>query len=320
MKLEAALFGLLFVSGCRSCAAPPPAPLDASVADAAVDAGVPDGALAKIDAAPDEDEAACDTYATTLCTREESCSKATFRLDHADHDSCVLATKFACLRESHAPSTGFTTPQVLACAAALTKRGCGLWNDLEDMDIAECHPKGKLAVGARCDWDSQCESGVSGGRERKCMYDAMTGGDLLASFFGDRPADTRCPHGMMQARGVCLKIAYPGQACHLSAAPYDPCILSFCEEGFCKRDKGCGTELDATKCGRWRVCNELKDACENITIVTEGGACTDERHQCYGGARCLKGICVRLNRPGELCGPGGCLDPAVCVDGKCVVP
>jgi hypothetical protein len=329
-----AVASLVVAAGCRSQRDVPRAvgvPTDASAPFASLPATESIEAAAPMTFAEDPGSplrTACTALATALCRRQETCGRLSFLLEDRDEPWCIRRWRSTCLREAHAKGSGLSTVRATACAAALSSRPCGLWSSLEIMGVAQCIWTGDLPYGATCTWGAQCSSGICtkeyNSSRLACALNAATNPEEGQRSWSEGTHRADCPAGMLYARGSCLPISFPGQACRTGAAPYDPCYLSYCRDSAdganrtCVREKGCSdVEMDAPKCGDWQTCDQDAGLCVNAKLAADGAACDGEKTRCHGGSTCKNGKCVALSTDGEACGDG-CMPPLVCKERRCV--
>jgi hypothetical protein len=290
---------------------------------------------------------ACNQYAAAVCDKAQSCAGTFISVSFGDVATCKARALLECKADLSAPSTAITPADLAACATASTSASCAALLDNEV--VPACLPKsGGLADGQACGTDSQCKSAfcaldgdvaVCG----KCAPKPVEGGACLE---GKCPAGLRCSRkstcakvvadggacddgkpcatGSACYKGVCTKgQATEGAACDEAtvAAPGCDgtkgflCLAKKCTQAkFAAEGQPCGLELDASM-----------TALKSVTLCQKGGYCkgvdTSARPPVF------KGTCAPAAKEGEACvadadiskGPG-CLEPAECVGGKCVLP
>lgn len=102
--------------------------------------------------------------------------------------------------------------------------------------VGVCTPQG--SVGASCTFESDCQADLHCAANKACAAPAAVGGACSTR--------TDCATGLGCAGTVCVKAAYPGDACASDA----DCVLSLCKNGTCadhaKVGEACATNADCT--------------------------------------------------------------------------
>jgi hypothetical protein len=96
---------------------------------------------------------ACARWASALCARLQACDAGALTSIWGDVTVCSERNAAQCARERNAPSSGASAGALDRCTTALPAQGCG------ELSQGACAPpSGKLAVGASCAYDTQCQS------------------------------------------------------------------------------------------------------------------------------------------------------------------
>ncbi|MBX3234480.1 MAG: hypothetical protein KIT84_44180 [Labilithrix sp.] len=216
-------------------------------------------------------------YATELCARFDRCSPGEVEAEWGDAKTCATNHEKDIAPLRAAASTGMTAAALTACANKLKTEPC----DKRIDQIAECEFKGKLAAGADCSNDVQCDTG-------SCIYANATATCGKCTALGAEGADCAnadCARDLFcNAEDKCVKrIAAGGD----------------CTQGPCEGDLRC--------VGRKCTAPVAKDA-----TCTEPASEEDEE-PCAFGSFCFGGTCKPYPTPtakaGEACSPTiGCIN------------
>ncbi len=275
-------------------------------------------------ATPDE---ACESWVTASCAREKKCGAVRFQLAWGDESSCTSRKKLGCAERFAAPGVTQTPAELAACAAAMNDADC------EDLALgklpSECEVTGSLAKGDGCANDAQCASGF-------CRFNVGSGCGSCAERgkdFASCSVSAECAPGLLCSSRSCKKPEKQGGFCSRSSdcAPWLVCS----QDGSCEKGAPAGSSCagggpsDVYGCDEWNgvVCNSLLMSCTAVTVRAVGAPCDGFNDVCAAGATCTGfggGECVAPPREGEACSTlgttGGCLWPAQCANGECVLP
>lgn len=263
---------------------------------------------------------ACSSFAAAVCGRMQACTPYLLQGVYGDAKACAGRSALQCKPLLAAPGSQATTAQIDACARAISLEGCD--EALDNPQPSACDIGGALAEGAACAAGQQCQTGYCktspGGVCGTCVKRV---GSRYACV-----ADGDCVAGLVCDRGAC---AAPGGADSPCGGGLPPCSRALtCISGTCRKPSPVGarcaspTDCDGNQGG---YCNVLTRECAQIQTTTANQPCGALRNTlvgCSAGAECLRGKCVPPAADGASCdaqnGPG-CLLPARCVSGKCLV-
>lgn len=293
---------------------------------------------------PTADEA-CTQLAAALCDKIAACAPSFITLGYGDATTCKARQLIECKANLSAPSTSATPADTAACANVAKSAACSAL--LDNTFPTECLPKaGQLDDGKPCGNDAQCKSGFCG----------LDNDKEICGLCAAKPAEgaacnrNKCPSGTVCARNdKCAKPVAEGGACDDSK----PCATGFscfgakCTKNVATEGGACDDALvKAPTCDSLQGFACIASKCMKVALVSEGKPCgievsgttiksftlCDKAGWCKGIDLTAKppvytGTCQPAAKEGEACvadatfnkGPG-CLEPAECVGGKCVLP
>lgn len=281
-------------------------------------------------------QAVCAYYADKDCAGYERCDPFTLRFYFNDGATCRERLAESCVLRLTATGTGETPARTVSCGKAVAQLSCEGYLDYERWPESCSQLPGKVADGAGCIVDAQCQGGY-------------------CEFMGSR---NPC--------GVCRTLARQGEACVDSNECLDfiPCVDGVCT---LRGKRGAPCDEASRWCAAGLTCRNLDAAgvgtCQDY--LPTGAACdpnSSEVESCnfIQGDECdfFKGVCTTVlpeNRPpraGEQCstnsscnfasfcgaqdscklrpregqpcafdefGQSVCLSPARCFDGVCAL-
>jgi len=300
---------------------------DARAGDAPV--GVPDAAI-PVDLAPERPSVEfCATYASKFCERLGSCSQPSLTGVYGGLGACQERVGLDCRTEAVLPGAGLNTATGMACADALGAATC---EDLLGNSVLACRIKGTLAKGAACGSDNQCQSGFCRTPETAFCGRCDTAGAA------DAPCDANdaCEFPLLCSEaGRCARPSAEGEFCN-ETRPCKVGLLFCAADNTCKRPSGEGKACNRSAAAPFQPCEtglscrpSANGLCRAIRLVEAGQPCGISGGTvvlCTGSGSCVNGICKPPGQDGERCTPsplgesGGCLPPALCLEGACKLP
>ncbi len=318
--MRPALLALTLAAGCYD--------LSSLHGDAAADAAAADS-NPPVDAG--DPVSACTHLATSICDRLSACSPGAVRWNWGTSGACVARLLGNFPSWFALPGLRALPTDVNACAAEVPKLTC---DQLFEGDYrAVCKwVTGTLPDGAPCGQDLQCASGYC-----RAPSDKKCGTCGAPSKAGDSCAAVACPKSLFCASDqTCIAwgdIGSPcdkGHPCKPSLSCKGATAMSF---GSCAMPLGPGAPCDATQVAT-PGCDNLQGlacvgaACTAVGFAKSNGACGAVNGTlvfCEASGFCRNpspGVCIDAAADGRACdlvnGPG-CLDPAVCENGVCVL-
>jgi hypothetical protein len=285
-----------------------------------------------IDMAPPTVEEACGQFASTLCSRLDSCAPYVLKIWYGDVATCMTRVNLGCTRDMEVPDTNETTADMIACARDAGNATC---EDLIGNNLpASCQNKpGKRIDGEGCGSSWQCQSTHC----EKMNSDCGVCGPR-SSAGGACTVNEGCTQGLACAAGKCVTPGAAGAPCN-DMAPCRPTL--YCSQ----TSNACATPLplgaackgDANGCDfkNGVACNVFADMpkCEMIAAAKGGQACgivnntltvCIENNTCNGVSLIplsTMGTCPNTAGDGQACTDAvHCLPPANCVGGLCRLP
>jgi hypothetical protein len=267
-------------------------------------------------------EAACSDLAEQFCTRLSTCAPFALQIRYADVAHCAARRQPICLAALKAAGTGATPASVEACSRLFNTASC------DDTYIERypqgCTVAGSLGAGAPCGDDSQCT-----GPDGHCKIDVFeTCGACatLGAIGASCSLDQNCAAGL-----IC---GGPAATCVVPVAEGSPCddqtlVCAWsCTNGRCMKRLGLGAPCDpkADLCdSNYGYCDAQAKVCSAFKMLALGTSCNNSASGtfCANGTCGAQGTCVPNASDGDAChvstGPA-CTNPAVCVNGVCVLP
>jgi hypothetical protein len=296
------------------------------------DAAAPPDLAWTIDLAPDAPDAQfCAGYAVKFCERLAGCSQTYLVGVYGTPARCQERLELRCRAEVAAAGTGLSAVTGMACADALAGASCdALFGD----SVPACQIAGTLARGASCGSGSQCQSGFCRTPETsfcgKC--DARVGEGAVCD------ADDACEFPLLCSEaGHCARPAAEGELCN-ETTPCQPGPLFCGSDNTCHRPSAEGKACNRTGSAPLQPCEggficrpSANGICRPIRFVDAGVACGisptgSSVVLCTASGSCVNDLCKPPGQDGERCTPsplgdsGGCLAPALCLDGLCKLP
>jgi len=275
--------------------------LDFATADDLVDATASESSTdtAPADTAPPTLESACAAYAAAWCGRLETCGVGELRTRFGTSGQCAARLELHCRSSAGAKSSAPADPSAIAaCAAARSSAECSrLYDELVGCETAP----GTLPNAAKCAFGNQCAGSACTFAGSSCGTCATT----VTQRGLDQPCTTRsdCTPVLVCRTGKCSPPRALGEACVA------------------------GTN---DECGAFqgRYCDAATKTCKEFLYEpTDGGPCGQLTK---GLTLCLAGSCVTPSGgigscrsavvEGSACADRGCIFPAVCAGGLCVLP
>jgi hypothetical protein len=281
--------------------------------------------------------AACQERAAASCPVTERCYPIGFSLVYRGADDCKQVVTQRCLLELAAPQTSLSASNLSPCVQATTAQTCDeYWRQTP----AACAPPGGLALGAGCEFNSQCAStfcSIGGGPWcGVCAARGALGESCDPSHFscqtGLKCART-CPGCSSQTEWQCVKPVALSGPCQQS---YECEGQLVCKGGLCAAADGagatCNPSLDNCDESKGLQCAMQASGamfmCVATTFVGTGGACNyNTGVLCSGGGFCAgpdgtSGICKAPAESGQPCDASKqfCALPAQCLNGTCTPP
>ena len=297
------------------------------------DAPAPADAAAEPD--PDPPDAAhfdfCDGYAAKFCQRLQTCSPPYLVGTYGDLKTCQDRLVLACATEAALPGTGLGKTSLGACADALGAATC---DDLFAGTVPACQPKGTLATGAACGSSVQCASGFCRTPETsfcgKC--------DVRAAEGAACDSDDACQFPLACSEsGRCARPSAEGEFCN-ETKPCKSGALFCASDNTCKRPSAEGKACNRSGNAPLQPCDigfscrpSANGVCRAIRLVATGMPCGVSPSGstvvlCAGSGSCVKNVCQPPGDDGQVCtvsplgDSGGCLAPALCLEGRCKLP
>lgn len=281
------------------------------------------------DAGPD----ACDPFAVQVCQRLMACSPLYLSGIYGDLAVCQDRVRTECRSESALTGSGFDRAAIETCQGAMASASC---DDLFGGRVAACQRKGTLANEAPCGSNAQCQSGFCR------MPETAFCGKCAARAAEGAPCDVEgsCQFPLMCSEaGRCVTPAGEGDLCNESR-PCRPGGSLFCaSDNSCKRrsaeGKACNSTATAPRqpCEIGHTCRPSANGlCRAIRFAAPGAACglpsssSGTLVLCRGSGSCVRDVCRPPGQDGEACtisplgDSGGCLPPALCLEGRCKLP
>src|SRR6185436_7191609 len=233
--------------------------------------------------------------------------------------------------EARAPGSGLTAASALACGDAFAGASC---DDVFGDAIPACQVKGTLAKGAPCGAGSQCATGFCRRPETsfcgKCDSPAADGAAC--------DTDDSCQFPLLCSEaGRCARPSGEGEFCNESK-PCQPGPLFCGADNACHRPSAEGKSCNRSGTAPLQPCElgftcrpSANGTCRPIRFVDAGLTCGisptgSSVILCVGSGSCVNNICKPPGQDGERCTPsplgdsGGCLAPALCLEGLCQLP
>lgn len=274
----------------------------------------------------------CDRYAAKLCGRFADCLAAYLVGVYGSAEVCAQRTALRCRNQTALPGTGATPMAIAACIEALGTAGCA---DLFGDTVPACQFVGTLSKGAPCGAGAQCDSGFCRTPETAfCGRCDVRGGEGATC-----DSDAACPVPLQCSEaGRCAPAALEGDLCNESRSCKKGAQLYCGADNACHRRSVAGKSCNRTGAGSPQPC-EWGSVCR----PTANGVCRPIRWAgpgepcglpmigttvvlCAGSGSCVDGVCQPPGRDGDSCTPsplgdsGGCLPPALCLEGHCQLP
>jgi len=246
----------------------------------------------------------CATFASTLCTKLQTCSSFVLGVLYGDEATCEKRIVLSCVPAFTAPGTSATPTKTAACGQSLASLGCDAF--LKGDFGASCKTDpGTVAVDGACADDAQC-----------------------ASTFCARAPDAAC--------GVCQPPTTVGGACvrsSCSAGQVCPAGQSKCiaptqgkVDDMCTAQEQCdlahavGCNTTTNKCIALTLAQSMCGANSLIPPPTSYAVCP-ANGTCSAA---FAGRCNAAAADGASCSTADtgthCVAPARCVGAKCTVP
>jgi hypothetical protein len=272
----------------------------------------------------------CTPFAEALCARLAACSQQWLVWVYGDLAGCQERQRLACRIEAVLPGTGLAGAGLAACRAAIPAASC---DELLSGTIPACQREGALPDGAACGSHTQCQTGFCRMPETsfcgKCAPRAAEGAAC------DTSASCQFPLRCSEA-GRCVKGAAEGELCNEST-PCRPGTLFCSQDNTCKRPSAEGKACNrignsiAQPCETGLSCRPAeRGTCRAIRFVGAGEACGVIANAapvlCRASGSCVQNSCRPAGKDGEACtisplgDSGGCLAPALCLEGRCKLP
>ncbi len=323
--------GGLLAPGCGDAGggAPPPEGQDAGT-DASV--GPPPSPRILLHPVAPAVASACLGYAESRCERLSTCSPNQLRDQYGDLIYCRLRVQEACRRDFSIPAQAESAAARVACAGALAAQTCRAF--VLGHRLAACEPPaGTLAEGASCFQSRQCGPGLlcrPGVSPCGACRPAIPPGGDCGWWQGGCAPGTTCFDDR------CLAPRQPGEACKTTPATCEPgseCTPRGCQDRTAERGASCASEdlcdhlrgvhcdLLSLTCAPWAPAVAIGGPCGTFTADGSVLTCVDGA-TCFGDSFTTR-VCVASAGAGEPCDLSrgqACLAPAVCADGRCVVP
>ena len=291
----------------------------------------PDAAV-PVDLAPDLASVEfCDGYATKFCERLSACSLPYLTGVYGTMQGCQERLGLECRTEATLAGSGLTGATGMACAGALGTASC---EDLLGDSVPACQLKGTLAKGAACGSGTQCASGFCRLPETAFCGKCDTPGGADAPC----DSDSSCEFPLLCSEaGRCARAGAEGEFCNETR----PCKAAglFCAgDNTCKRPSGEGKACNRSAPMPLQPCEigfscrpSANGLCRSIRLVEVGQNCGISPSGstvilCTASGSCVNGMCRPPGKDGERCTPsplgdsGGCLPPALCLEGLCKLP
>jgi hypothetical protein len=305
-------------------------------ADAAVDASLdaargPDLALDR--GPPDRPSLDfCQPYATRYCARLATCSPPYLVGVYGDESGCQARLRLQCETEAALPGSGLTAAAAGPCGDALVAATC---DQLFGATVPACQLKGTAARGAPCGAGVQCRSGFCRTAETSfcgtCDERAVEGASC--------DADEACQFPLVCSEaGQCATASAEGELCN-ERHPCLPGLLFCAADNTCKRRSGEGRACNRSGQGALQPCEigfscrpSTSGTCRAIRFVAAGQTCSVPMTAsgtlilCAASGSCVEGSCRPAGADGQPCtvsplgDSGGCLAPALCLEGVCKLP
>jgi hypothetical protein len=277
---------------------------------------------------------ACQGFAQAYCERQHTCGISHFDASYTSLDDCQQALAATCQIELAAPGSSLSPDNLPACSQATQAQTC---DDYHLEYPAECAPPGSLAVGAACEFNSQCASTFCTISQGSWCGTCATRGK--AGEVCDRD-QLGCQLGLLCARvgastnWQCASPVAKGMACTSSSECAGALV---CLNGLCADGQPAGQTCDPTNdtCdnGSAVYCNQTASgfACQASSSALPGAACNYTAGQDCSASVCLDaqgklasgpGTCSMPIADGAACtsSSGRCRAPAQCIGGVCARP
>jgi hypothetical protein len=274
------------------------------------------------------DQAATDA-ANAYCNRAQACAPTYVTAGFGDVATCASRLKSTLLPAFGATGTSSTPDQTEACAQAIPQATCSDLLSRRMPDACKTLP-GKLADGAACAFDGQCQ-----GTRCKVAANAACGTCTEPAAAGAAcGVDSDCQQGMLCVSGACATYGDENALCDAS----HPCRPDLgCKSGSCTAPSPVGTACQASaECDELHgvFCNPMTMKCDNVSFAAANATCGFVNNGfvlCSGpGSLCngaapptYQGTCVPYATDGTACdttkGPL-CDVGAVCANGTCQIP
>jgi hypothetical protein len=292
-------------------------------------ATTPDAAI-PIDVAPDVVSVDfCAGYAVRFCERLLICSRPYLNGVYGGMQPCQERLELQCRLEALLPGTGLDATTGAACGQAMMAAAC---EDLLGNTIPACQLKGTLAKGAACGSNAQCASGFCRMPETAFCGKCDTPGAADATC----DSDDACEFPLVCSKaGRCAKGGIEGELCN-ETQPCKPGPLFCGFDNTCKRPSPEGMACNRSApaplqpCEIGFVCRPSANGlCRGIRLVDAGQTCGISGSNvvlCSGSGSCVNQVCKPPGKDGESCtaapmgDSGGCLPPALCLEGLCKLP
>jgi len=275
---------------------------------------------------------------TALCTNIDSCSTYFIDVTWSDVATCGSRSALSLMNVLAAGGTGWTPSSVEACAQALAKASCDatLGND----PPAACQaPAGQLAAGMPCGDSSQCQSTYCNIGTSTCGTCAATRGAAGSPCY----RNDDCVYGIVCDGAATTPPATEGTCTQLVAAGGDcdtkhPCDRALaCKNAVCAQPDEAGQPCSSGTCDTLAglyckmAAGTTTGTCATVNLAAAGAPCgliNDQVSQCGAGGNCAlatatTGTCqapIADNMPCDATKGPGCMSPATCTAGECVVP
>jgi hypothetical protein len=251
-----------------------------------------------------EAKQACAAFATTLCTKIQSCTSFVLGVLYGDVATCEKRIALSCVPSFAAPGTSATPAKTRACEQSIASLACDPFLKGDFGAACKTDP-GTVAEGGPCGEDAQC-----------------------ASTFCARAPDAAC--------GICQPLTTPGGPCvrsSCSAGMVCPAGQSMCITPVAgKVDDAC-TSQEQCDLAHAVGCNTTSKKCLMLTLAQAQGSCgansivPTSYAVCPANGTCsaaIAGRCSAAATDGAACSTADtgthCMSPARCVASKCVVP
>jgi hypothetical protein len=274
----------------------------------------------------------CQPYAAKFCARLGACSAPYLLGVYGDQAGCRARLRLQCETEAALPGSGLTAATAVPCGDAFAAASC---DQVFGGAVTACQMKGTAAKGAPCGSGVQCRSGFC--RTPETTFCGTC--DERAAEGGACDADESCQFPLLCSEaGHCATPAAEGELCNESR-PCQAGLLFCAADNTCKRRSGEGRACNRTGAAPLQPCDiglscrpSANGTCRAIGFVAAGQACSVPTTAsgtlvlCAASGSCVEGTCRPAGDDGQPCtlsplgDSGGCLAPALCLEGVCKLP